>query len=391
MVYRISELAAQLGLSRSTLLYYEKRGLLCGSRASNGYRLYGEQDLQKVRLLQQLQAGGLTLSECKQALEARLDRTVLSHRLAELEAEIAHKQQAHTLLSALLGRGSLRDWHAQVDKLAPDAHRNWLEQQGFDEQQALYLKWLSKDMNEHDSYMADFMAVFHQLERWGPGSNTDTHKALTHVPFAPQTVLDIGCGKGFATELLATQTQAQITAVDNETQAIDSLAQRLKQQGLDKRVTPLCASMTALPFAPGSFDLLWAESSAYIMGFEAALNAWRPLLRSAGCLMVSDLVWLQDTPSEQASAFWQQEYPDMQAIAARLVQIEQAGFRVLAHFTLSQQAWADYYEQLKAEVKKQLSHQPESAALLDMAREIAIYEQYLGEFGYQMFMLQRTD
>ncbi|WP_125781092.1 MerR family transcriptional regulator [Pseudoalteromonas rubra] len=390
-MYRISELAAQLGLSRSTLLYYEKRGLLCGRRASNGYRLYGEQDLQKVRLLQQLQAGGLTLSECKQALEAKLDRTVLSRRLAELEAEIAHKQQAHSLLSALLGRGSLRDWHTQADKLAPDAHRNGLEQQGFDEQQSLYLKWLSKDMNEHDTYMADFMAVFHQLERWGPGNNADTRKALAHIPSAPQNVLDIGCGKGFASELLARETQAQITAVDNEAEAIQSLAQRLQHKGLDKRVTPLCASMTALPFAPGSFDLLWAESSAYIMGFAAALNAWRPLLSSAGCLMISDLVWLNDTPSEQARLFWQQEYPDMQAIAVRLAQIEQAGFEVLAHFTLSLQAWADYYEPLKTEVTRRLSHQPNSLALQDMAREIAIYEQYLGEFGYQMFVLQRTD
>ncbi|MEC4090892.1 MerR family transcriptional regulator [Pseudoalteromonas rubra] len=390
-MYRISELAAQLGLARSTLLYYEKRGLICGRRASNGYRVYGELDLQKLRLLQQLQAGGLTLSECKQALEARLDRTVLSNRLAELETEIAHKQQAHTLLSALLGRGSLRDWHVQADKLAPDAHRNWLEQQGFDEQQTLYLKWLSKDMNEHDTYMADFMAVFHRLERWGPGSNTDTRKALTHIPFAPHTVLDIGCGKGFATELLAQQTQAQITAVDNEAQAIDSLAARLKHAELDERVTPLCASMTALPFQSGSFDLLWAESSAYIMGFEAALNAWRPLLRSTGCLMVSDLVWLNETPSQEAITFWQQEYPDMQTVAVRLAQIEQAGFRVLSHFTLSEQAWADYYRPLKAEVEQRLSHQPDSAALQDMAREIAIYERYLGEFGYQMFVLQRSD
>lgn len=38
LVYRISELAAKVGLSRSTLLYYEKLGLVSSRRQANGYR-----------------------------------------------------------------------------------------------------------------------------------------------------------------------------------------------------------------------------------------------------------------------------------------------------------------------------------------------------------------
>ncbi|MGB1322926.1 MAG: MerR family transcriptional regulator, partial [Vibrio gallaecicus] len=53
-MYRISELAELVGLSRSTLLYYGKLGLIEAQRQSNGYRLYSEKDLQRVRLLQQL-------------------------------------------------------------------------------------------------------------------------------------------------------------------------------------------------------------------------------------------------------------------------------------------------------------------------------------------------
>ena len=64
-MYRISELAELVGLSRSTLLYYGKLGLIEAQRTSNGYRSYSERDLQRVRLLQQLQAGGLTLKECQ--------------------------------------------------------------------------------------------------------------------------------------------------------------------------------------------------------------------------------------------------------------------------------------------------------------------------------------
>lgn len=61
-MYRISELAQKVGLSRSTLLYYEKLKLISAIRQSNGYRCYTDKDVQRVKLLQQLQAGGLTLA-----------------------------------------------------------------------------------------------------------------------------------------------------------------------------------------------------------------------------------------------------------------------------------------------------------------------------------------
>lgn len=37
---KISELARRCGLARSTLLYYEKLGVIAGTRAANGYRHY---------------------------------------------------------------------------------------------------------------------------------------------------------------------------------------------------------------------------------------------------------------------------------------------------------------------------------------------------------------
>ncbi|MDO6526099.1 MerR family transcriptional regulator [Motilimonas sp. 1_MG-2023] len=388
-MYRISELAEKVGLSRSTLLYYEKQGLLHGTRQDNGYRLYSEKDAQRLHLLQQLQAGGLTLKECKACLDSKVEREVLKSRLQQLEQDIAQKQQARDLLAALLGEGSLRPWHQLTDKLAPDVHLDWLKQQGFNEQQALHLKWLSKDMNEHDQYMADFMRVFQRLERWGPGCDADTLKALSTLPTAPTQIVDIGCGKGFSTRLLARHTQAQIVAVDNEQSALDELGERLAEQELDTRITLSCASMTDLPFAPASFDCIWSEAAAYIMGVEQALTQWRKLLTDRGYMIVSDLVWLTDSPSQEAIAFWAGEYPDMQTIEKRLGQMRQAGFDVMDHFTLSEQAWHDYYQPLKARVAEIKASMPNSNALADMEQEITIYERYLGEFGYQMFVLRK--
>ena len=244
-------------------------------------------------------------------------------------------------------------------------------------------------MNEQDQYIADFMRVFETLERWGPSCDADSLKALSMLPTIPTKIIDVGCGKGFSTRLLAQHTQAQIVAVDNEQSALDELGQRLTEQGLDDRVTLSCASMTELPFASASFDCVWSEASAYIMGVEQALRQWSTLLTHSGYMVISDLVWLTDNPSQEAVAFWAGEYPDMPTIEKRLDQMRHADFEVLDHFTLSEKAWLDYYQPLKARVAEVKASMPNSIAIADLEREIAIYERYFGEFGYQVFVLQK--
>ncbi|GMQ48342.1 MerR family transcriptional regulator [Vibrio sp. 10N] len=388
-MYRISELAAEVGLSRTALLYYEKQKLICGKRLANGYRVYSDNDLQRVRLIQQLQAGGLTLKECKACLEAKVDRALLQNRLQTLEQELEQKQKSRDLLAAMLGEGDLKAWHEGLDKLAPDAHLDWLIKQGFNEKEALRLKWLSKDMNEHDIYMADFMKVFETLERWGPGSEQETRKALNAVPKAPQQLLEIGCGKGLATKVLAENSTAHITAIDNEQLALDRLTKRFEALGLSERLNTVSASMTELLFEPQSFDLIWAEGSAYIMGVEKALSQWKPLLAEQGCIMLSDMVWKTSAPSEASVAFWNQEYPDIQQVETRLEQMKKAGYLVVEHFPMSHEAWANYYEPLAERVKELESEMSEKAAWKDIKHEVEICTKFAEEFGYHMFIVQR--
>lgn len=244
-------------------------------------------------------------------------------------------------------------------------------------------------MTDHTTYMADFMTVFSTLERWGPGNDADTLRALQQVPGKPQRIADIGCGKGFASLLLAQYTQAHITAIDTEPGVLARLEQKVADLGLSQRVTTCCASMDALPFEPGSFDLIWAEGSAYIMGIEAALKAWRPLLSAQGTLVFSDMVWLSEQASAEARAFWQREYPDMQTVPTRLTQIAALGYQVLTHFTLSDAGWDNYYQPLKARIEELRDVMPDSEALRDIAREVALAEQAKGVFGYAVFVLGR--
>lgn len=236
--------------------------------------------------------------------------------------------------------------------------------------------------------MADFMTVFQPLDRWGPGTEEDSLRALALLPDTPTRILDIGCGKGLSATLLAQHTHASVTAVDNEPSALAQFESKIVELGLQDRMSTRCASMTELPFEPESFDLIWAEGSAYIMGFENALNQWRPLLRKNGALVLSELVWLSDNPSANAAEFWQHEYPDMQNIATRIEQIKNAGYELIGHFTLSHQAWLNYYLPLKARIAQLRDALPNSRALEELSREVELYKEHLGEFGYEMFVLK---
>ncbi len=389
-MYRISELALKVGLSRSTLLYYEKLGLISSKRQANGYRAYSEHDLQQLKLLQQLQAGGLTLKECQACLDTRIDRALLLERLQSLEQEIAHKQQSRDLLAAMLGKASMRGWHQALESQAPGAHLAWLLKQGFNEKQALRLKWLSKDMNEHDHYMADFERIFDGLDRLGPGSAEDTLAALNALPAVPKTLLDIGCGRGVSTLLLAQHTQGLVTAVDNDEYSLAHLRAAVTTHAVEHHVRLLCASMTALPFEGRSFDAIWAEGSAYIMGFCNALKSWRRFIKPQGFLVVSDLIWLTDSPRSEASSFWQKNYPDMTTLDNRVSSITAQGYRVVCSFPLSRHAWENYLNPLREKIAELCAEDFSSKALADIKDEIDIHERFLDDYGYQFFVLQNN-
>jgi DNA-binding transcriptional MerR regulator len=59
---RIGELATQAGVSVRALRYYEEQGLLASTRSPRGQRLYADEAAERVQLIQNLYAAGLTSS-----------------------------------------------------------------------------------------------------------------------------------------------------------------------------------------------------------------------------------------------------------------------------------------------------------------------------------------
>ena len=70
---QIGEVAELTGLSLSTIRRYEELGLLCSTRRSpGGFRLYGDEDLHRLQLLNDMRPLEFTVGE-KLALLATLD------------------------------------------------------------------------------------------------------------------------------------------------------------------------------------------------------------------------------------------------------------------------------------------------------------------------------
>ena len=67
---KIGELARHTGLSIKTIRYYESRGLLeQPPRTEGGYRLYGPEEVARLRFVQRAKLLGLTLEEIRELVE----------------------------------------------------------------------------------------------------------------------------------------------------------------------------------------------------------------------------------------------------------------------------------------------------------------------------------
>jgi DNA-binding transcriptional MerR regulator len=95
--YLIGDVANLMGLSRDTLRYYEKRGILSSQRGDNGYRYYTDQDISRLIsiLYQRKMDIGLRDMETLWTSENSVDdlTAIMDSRLKEEEQTIRLHQQ----------------------------------------------------------------------------------------------------------------------------------------------------------------------------------------------------------------------------------------------------------------------------------------------------------
>jgi ubiquinone/menaquinone biosynthesis C-methylase UbiE len=242
-----------------------------------------------------------------------------------------------------------------------------------------------------------FEALHRDLPQQGPGSDASTRRALALVPDLPAQpeILDLGCGPGRQTLVLAQATGGRITAVDVAPAFLAELTQRAQAAGVADRVTTRCQSLDALDLPDAAFDLLWSEGALYSVGFDRALRALRRLLRPGASLAATELTWLSEDPPTTARRFWSEAYPAMRTREANRRAIEDAGYALETDFTLPDSDWwSGYYAELEpriAPLRARCAGDAAAQAAFDAAqREIDLFRACSSAYGYVFFVMRRA-
>jgi ubiquinone/menaquinone biosynthesis C-methylase UbiE len=161
------------------------------------------------------------------------------------------------------------------------------------------------------------------------------------------SILDVGCGSGVVTIELSKLCNGRIVALDIDEHALDRLDTKIKKARLSHRVSTLKRSMLDMDFANERFDIIWAEGSIHVVGFEKGLREWSWFLKPKGFLVVHD---------------------ETSNIEGKLKLIASGGYDLIDYFMLDQDVWWTEYcvplQKMIDEMQPECASEPEALALL---------------------------
>ncbi len=92
-VYVISVAAELAGMHPQTLRIYERKGLVYPIRTDGGSRRYSEEDVRKLRRIQELTNAGLNLEGVKKLMEMESEIETLKRELEVTKAELKRQRE----------------------------------------------------------------------------------------------------------------------------------------------------------------------------------------------------------------------------------------------------------------------------------------------------------
>jgi len=163
--------------------------------------------------------------------------------------------------------------------------------------------------------------------------NKYTRKAFTLLPkYNNPHILDIGCGTGVPTIELAKISNGQIIGIDINETSLNLLKRKIKELKLSNQVKVIKGSILNMDFPKESFDIIWAEGSVFVIGFENSIKRWYRFLKPDGFLVIHD------------------ENNDKNK---KLGLIKKHGYSLVGQFEITDKLWLlEYYKPLELLIQK---------------------------------------
>jgi 2-polyprenyl-3-methyl-5-hydroxy-6-metoxy-1,4-benzoquinol methylase len=178
-------------------------------------------------------------------------------------------------------------------------------------------------------------------------------QVLNDLPeFNNPKILDIGCGSGVPTILLAEKYIGIITAIDTDKQLLGFLEHKIQRKKTSGKIETKNVSFFDLETEPECYDLILAEGFLNVVGFEMGFNRVIEKIKMGGYFIIHD------------------EYKDNDS---KIALIHKNNCKIVNSLLLDETIWwRDFYGQLENEINK-----PENAHLRSLfINEINEIDQY---------------
>jgi len=168
----VTQLAKKFNISRATLLYYEREGLLMPAfRSDNGYRWYGDKEFLQLESIVAYRSYGVSVASIYSLVtqpDSKSQAQILNDQFNVLEQEITKLRKQQKAIVTLLQEPTLleekmvskkrwveimqaagfdekdmRNWHIKFESMEPEEHQKFLESLGIEETEIKSIRDLS--------------------------------------------------------------------------------------------------------------------------------------------------------------------------------------------------------------------------------------------------------